>query len=272
MMETEDLETIFGKEYRMLSSKEKDQIAEFCSNEEEFNQVKHFFSAVENYAAQSEDFDLPRTEIKADLDQLFYETHQTKGILWYNSLWTILLAPEKKFHQKPLIRIAAILILVLSIVPLISNQPNNNPLIAKLEPIQPEKVTQSKSINSRPKSEETVTESISEVSTLVVTDEVNDLQLLANAENTDIPTAEISSIERDQMLSAPSLSVNGAAIVCAPSSATFTNASASIPTAATFKWQTHPDGIYEAKKMELDQHEEEAETRYALLDLLTPSF
>lgn len=119
-METEDIDKILSKSYAELSGAEKEAIQEICSSEEEFVQLQQFFASVESYARETQEDSLPSAETKDKLDDLFHQTYQGKGILWYNSLWASLYPAEKRFDQRPLVRIAAILVVLLSIVPFLN--------------------------------------------------------------------------------------------------------------------------------------------------------
>ena len=64
--------------------------------------------------AQRQSIDV-EPETKNKLDQLFYKTHQKKGIFWMNSLW---LVSEKKWSAQPLVGVAALLVIGMLAVPL----------------------------------------------------------------------------------------------------------------------------------------------------------
>lgn len=116
-MEPIYLEQILQKSYDSLSAAELEAIQDICQTEEDFNQLKHVFQSIEQYNYDRIEAASPRTEVKSNLDDLFYQTHQRKPMLWYNSIWMTLYPLEKRFDQRPLVRIAAVLILVLSVVP-----------------------------------------------------------------------------------------------------------------------------------------------------------
>ena len=116
-MEPIDLEQILQKSYDSLSAAELEAIQDICQTEEDFNQLKNVFQSIEQYNDDRIEAATPRAEIKSNLDNLFYQTHQRKPMLWYNSIWMTLYPLEKRFDQRPLVRIAAVLILALSVVP-----------------------------------------------------------------------------------------------------------------------------------------------------------
>lgn len=118
-MEPIDLEQILQKSYDSLSAAELEAIQDICQTEDDFNQLKHVFQSIEHYNDDRIEAATPGAEVKSKLDDLFYQTHQRKPMLWYNSIWMTLYPLEKRFDQRPLVRIAAVIILALSVVPLL---------------------------------------------------------------------------------------------------------------------------------------------------------
>lgn len=118
-MEPIDLEQILQKSYDSLSATELETIQDICQTAEDFNQLKHVFQSIEQYNDDRIETATPRAEVKSKLDDLFFQTHQRKPMLWYNSIWMTLYPLEKRFHQRPFVRIAAVIILALSVVPLL---------------------------------------------------------------------------------------------------------------------------------------------------------
>lgn len=263
-MQTDDLEYFLSKEYGELSATEKAQIQDLCPSEEEFLQMKHFFFAVENYAQETVNFDSPAESTKESLDALFQQTYQSKGILWYNSIWLTVYAPEKKFHKKPLVRVAALLVLSLSVLPFIGNQNIAEKQMAKSEvktktsEIKPEVAVTSKE-------NETVEVKVPAISgtenQFILASEVVQLAQLDEVKTEDV-AKEVAVYDKSSVAEATSVTT-----LCAPTSAiTF---SASAPT-QKFTW-THSDGIYAGAEIEKDKKSEN-EKSLAVLDLLTPTF
>jgi hypothetical protein len=265
-MQTDDLEYILNKEYGELSASEKAQIQDICPSEEEFLQMKHFFFAVENYAQETANFDSPAESTKESLDELFYQTYQSKGLLWYNSLWLTTYAPEKKFHQKPLVRVAALFILSLSVLPFVGKQDVTENQLAKLG----EKAKTDDS-NSTTKVQEKENETVeikvqSPIFTQKNQQEIEQLNIqLAQMDEVKIEDVAQESTVSDHV-SVSITSINS--VVCSPTSVTLST-SGSVPT-QKFTW-AHSDGIYAEAEFEKDKKSEN-EKSLAVLDLLTPTF
>lgn len=266
-MQTDDLEYILRKDFHDLSSSEKRQIEDICASEEEFLQMKHFFFAVENYAQETANFDPPSESTKERLDSLFYQTYQRKGVLWYNSLWVTIYAPEKKIHQKPLVRVAALLVLSLSVLPFVGNKEVAQNQLAKLElKVKTEDSNSTSKVLEKEK--ETVEIKVhSPIDTRNNNQKVEPLNLQI-AQLDKLKTADIE--EEVAVYDKLTVSANSATTtLCAPGSAITFTANASAPV-QKFNW-AHSDGIYAGAELEKDK-KSESEKSLALLDLLTPTF
>jgi hypothetical protein len=265
-MQTDDLEYILSREYDELSASEKAEIQDICPSEEEFLQMKHFFFAVENYAQETANFDSPAESTKESLDALFYQTYQSKGILWYNSLWLTIYAPEKKFHQKPLVRVAALFILSLSVLPFVGKKDVAENQLAKLE--EKAKIEDS---NSTTKVQEKENETVEiKVQSPILTQNYKQ-----KVEQLNIQIAQLDEVRMDDVagevavadkISVSATSINAA--LCSPTSLTL-SATGTVPT-QKFTW-AHSDGIYAGAEFEKDKKSEN-EKSLAVLDLLTPTF
>lgn len=120
-METETLNHILAKSYADLTAAERAEIADLCTSEEEFLHLRDVFAAVDAMAeATTKQEPLPQTKRK--LDELFYQTHQKKGVLWYNTLWTALYPAEKSWYQRPALQLAAVFVLLIALYPVWNNQ------------------------------------------------------------------------------------------------------------------------------------------------------
>lgn len=264
-MQTDDLEYILSKEYDELSASEKAQIQDICPSEEEFLQMKHFFFAVENYAQETANFDSPAESTKESLDALFYQTYQSKGVLWYNSLWLTVYAPEKKFHQKPLVRVAALLILSLLALPFIGNQNVAEKQIAKSDV---------KTKTNEIKSEISTTKKANDAVEIKVPALISTAANQANPSQVAIQIAQLDEVKKEDLAGEVAVSdkisvdmISASATLCAPGTATTFNTN--VPT-QSFTW-SHSDGIYVGSQFEKDAIIDD-ERRLAVLDLLTPTF
>lgn len=114
----DQLTKIWKKAFHQLSAEERAEIAEYCSSEVEFEEMKHFFLEVDAVSKM----EAPPVEAKTKqrLDALFATTHDRKKVLWYNSVLGGVWNNEKSFSQQTLVRIAAILLVIVSIYPLVT--------------------------------------------------------------------------------------------------------------------------------------------------------
>jgi hypothetical protein len=265
-MQTDDLEYILSKDYHDLNASEKAQIQDICPSEEEFLQMKHFFFAVEKYAQETANFEPTAESTKESLDALFYQTYQSKGVLWYNSLWLTVYAPEKRFYQKPLVRIAALLILSLSVIPFVGKQDAAENQLAKLE-----KVAKPQDSKSTAKVEENQNEAVE----IKVESPISTRKNQVGTEKINIQLAQMDEVKMEGIAKEISVSDNISvsatstnATLCAPTSVTLSTTGSA--TTQKFTW-AHSDGIYAGAEFEKDS-EIVDEKSLAVLDLLTPTF
>lgn len=123
-MEKDIFNIIEEKDYKQLSAQELEMVAEFCANEDEYRQMQHVLVGTKEFAAESTD--APRQATKDSLDELFAAQSFPKAApIWYNKLGVLLYPQHKKFHQRPLVQLAAVFLLLVGIIPFLmtSNQP-----------------------------------------------------------------------------------------------------------------------------------------------------
>jgi hypothetical protein len=115
----EDLDKIFAKNYAELTEIEKLEIRELCDDEYGFNALKVVFSQanVLQKSRQAEIKNDPKT--KENLDFLFHQKYQNKGILWYNSILAVVHDESKAWYNQRWMKVAAMLVLLVSIYPFI---------------------------------------------------------------------------------------------------------------------------------------------------------
>lgn len=99
---------IFKKSnFHELNHEEKAFISELCSNEEEFENVKHLYAGMEALADES--FRMNSDSVKTQLDQEFQEVHSTEGGF---RILKFLFPPVTPIYTKPGIQIAFLLVFV----------------------------------------------------------------------------------------------------------------------------------------------------------------
>ena len=136
-MEKDIIEIIKDKSFYELDSSEKNELMEYCSNEDEFNQLKQAFIAVE---AASFSAVLPQAKTKERLDDLFVQKYPQAAPLWYNSILAVVIPKEKPIYKQPLMQIAAVVALLFLTVPFFNvSLKNDRNLVAENKIEQTEK-------------------------------------------------------------------------------------------------------------------------------------
>lgn len=134
-MERDIFNIIEEKEFHELTAAEREELQEMCTTEDEYNNLKMVLSQVHEMQPE-----MPADATKESLDNLFAQQSYPKAApIWYNSVLTVLVPKDRKWHQQPLVRIVAILLLVLAVVPFFNNSQLENPVqVAQNEVAQEE--------------------------------------------------------------------------------------------------------------------------------------
>ncbi len=247
-MERDLVNIIAEKKFNELSKEELAELMNYCANEEEFDQMKEVFLSVS--ALKPEMFE-PSKKVKDDLDALFDQTYPKASPVWYMSILTAVVPKDKSFVHQPLVRVAAVALLLIMIYPLINKSilVKDDQKLAKLE-----------------QSDEAEMNSVSEQTS---EDANNEFEPKANAsdqnDGAQATTASGESMEldsRDALGRSESLSSSDEIDVVAGSAAF-----------STSSW-SHPDGIFEPARDEEMTGSESLSASKApkLLDLLTATF
>ena len=133
-MEKVLVDIIEDKKFIELTSSERESLKEWCSTEEEFDQLKLVFLEVEQMKRTQ--VMTPRAETKNSLDAIFAQKHsKIPPVFWYNSFFTVLYPTDKPIQRRPLMQIAAIGLLFLLVYPFVSNNKfiETTPQLAKVE-------------------------------------------------------------------------------------------------------------------------------------------
>jgi hypothetical protein len=133
-MEKELVDIIEDKKFIELTSSERESLQEWCSNEEEFDQLKLVFLGVEQM--KTAQVMTPKAETKNSLDAIFAQKHsKIPPVFWYNTVFTVLYPTDKPIQRRPLMQIAAIGLLFLLVYPFVSNNKliETTPQLAKVE-------------------------------------------------------------------------------------------------------------------------------------------
>lgn len=146
-MEANNFDKVFLKDFHQLTESEKLEMKDLFTTEDEFLNLKYVLGSI-NQSILEQKTSEPSPKIKADLDHLFHQTYQNKGVLWYNAVGTFFISREKNWHQQNLTRIAAIFCIILVTIPFWKAElKSNEPLLSKVEHVQEEQKNPSK-VNS----------------------------------------------------------------------------------------------------------------------------
>lgn len=148
-MKANDFDIIFQKTFQELTEADKLEMQEMFTTEDEFLQLKYVLSSINSTVLEQEKAIEPSPRIKENLDHLFNQTYQNKGILWYNAVGTFFISKEKKLYQQNLVRIAAVLLVMLLVVPLWNNDlKQEKPMLSQLDKTPEEKADDTKTETS----------------------------------------------------------------------------------------------------------------------------
>lgn len=107
-MQDKYLKLLERQNYDSLTENEKEQIKELCSNQEEFENAKHFMNELSEF--DSEVIDFNSSKVKSKLDETFSQVHSIKeGGGWFHFLFP----PLTPIIRSPGVRLAMAVILVL---------------------------------------------------------------------------------------------------------------------------------------------------------------
>ncbi len=131
MMERDYLDIIKEKEFIALNALEREEIAEVCATEEEFNSMKAMLLQIDAVAAEPI---IPNAKTKQSLDSLFAQTYPKAAPLWYNNVFAVIVPKEKPIYRQPLAQIAAAFFIFWMVFPFF-NEPlvQENKQVAKVE-------------------------------------------------------------------------------------------------------------------------------------------
>lgn len=120
-MEEQYIQIFSKSSFQELTNDEKSFISELCSNEEEFENVKHLYLGMETLS--NEPFRLNSDSVKRQLDQEFKEIHATEGGF---RLFSFLFPPIKPLYAKPGLQIAFLLVFVFTLYYSLNNMSIDN--------------------------------------------------------------------------------------------------------------------------------------------------
>lgn len=243
-MEKEITDLFRYKNYLELDNRERELLNDLCESEEEFEQMKNLFDGIE--LIKNEKL-RPSAKTKSSLDSMFADIHRKDNkVFWYNGTLTMLYPKDKPLQRRPIMQIAAAVVLVIIAIPFLNNDKIDEvkPQLAKVETIQKETESTknaSNSVNSIEKNPGVDTqENITSLtaSTVLISKDKNETETTI-IESVDVPVSM-------SMASQPELSV-----------------------VATDELFDHPDGVFEGTEVSFSRS---AGQQTGILDLLTAAF
>jgi len=258
------MDIVKEKEFIELTAAERAELAELCSTEEEFNQIKSMFAGI---GAMNWSNPTPKAETKERLDHLFAQQHSKAAPIWYNAPLAVLIPRGKPVYRQPLVQAAAVGLLIFLAYPLVKSNmmtPENRQVaVLEKEAQSPEspKEVEGKEVNL---SSEQDTDLQNEASTYKV--EESSKEDLADA--IEVPTPAPSVVTRDNTRSVDFVPAEaGSGIATMEDSEVTFNWSDEF---ASTPGSTHPDGVFIGEKPEI--FSVPASRQPEVFDLLTTTF
>lgn len=263
-MEKELVDIVLQKSFIELSNDERIELSEWCTSEEEYDQLKIVFLEVERMKAKQTASVRPET--KKSLDAIFNEKHHKTPVFWNNSVMTLIYPIEKPAHKRPLIQVAAVALLFLFTYPII-----NNNSVSPAKQLAHNEIPEKKQGEGTDKSKMFL-ENRGEVSKKETTkNKVRQPILTASNDfSNSYKTVENSVVGSDDL--------NGINLTYSFTTAAATGSTSMSTSSVTYKWGTdaliidgdHPDGVFEGEIISV--FSESVDEDPEVLDLLTVTF
>ena len=118
-MKRDIIDIVKEKDFTALTASERNELADLCSTEVEYNQLKSVLLDVDAVEWSNPQ---PKNETKERLDVLFAKTYPKAAITWYSSALILLVPKDKQIHRQPLLQIAALILFLFITVPFFSSE------------------------------------------------------------------------------------------------------------------------------------------------------
>ena len=246
-------EHIFKKSFSELTAEEKNSIAEWCTSEEEFEQMASVIHLSEGIRIENQ-FE-PTVATKDSLDALFMQRHP-KAISsnWYGAVMAVINPAEQVFYRRPLMQVAAILCVILIALPFLFDngistptQKNEGSISAENERAPMQKKIKETKKEEAVKSNREEAAAILQASTDIPSEQIESTASFSNS-------AEMSFSEvMDEPVAVAMMVEEAPAMRIATKSEAY----------------SHPDGIYSGVPV---KYSLSAKDKPGLLDLITVAF
>lgn len=241
-MEKDIIDIVTEKEYIELTSVEREELREFCSTEDEYNQLRDVMLGIGSISFESH---TPKKESKQKLDDLFNEAYPKVAPVWYMSVLATIVPKEKSFIQQPLLKVAAIAILALLVYPMF-----NQDVVSTTEQIALVENADSETSD--------LSEGVEELNK-VSEPQPNESEEVVIVESVDAPGSNNQTVAAVEGADVPTITSLGATTA-------FTSAAGAAP------GFDHPDGVFGADEFDNEVYAASIAETPDVLDLLTATF
>jgi hypothetical protein len=250
-MEKEITDLFREKTFHELNEQERVQLSELCENEDEFEQMRNLFVGIE--AMKREEY-TPKAETKASLDAIFASQTRNRTAIWYNSVLVMLYPVDKPIQRRPLIQIAAAVVLLLVTIPFFTSDriDSTSPQVAQVK-------------------QETIKKKRQENTTVETSDERSSSENKTLGSEGSKGDFESTVLKEDEALMVP------ASREAVSSGALAEDLGAAMPMSSIEKSEArvadkdfdHPDGVFSGTVI---SYSKSVKQQPAILDLLTATF
>jgi hypothetical protein len=142
-MEKKIQDIIENNTFDQLSDQALLELKDWCTTRDEFNQLKQLFETLSTLQQKSELE--PKKQTKESLDALFMKKHSMgKSASLSNSILRTIYPIDKEFYKRPLVQLAALIVLVLLVVPFLNAPEKITSNLTKVAALKTENITDNK--------------------------------------------------------------------------------------------------------------------------------
>jgi hypothetical protein len=142
-MEKKIQDIIENNTFDQLSEQSLLELKDWCTTRDEFNQLKHLFETLSTI--QQKEALAPKKQTKESLDALFMKKHSMgKSASLSNSILRTIYPIDKEFYKRPLVQLAALIVIVLLVVPFLNAPEKITSNLTKIASIKTDNTNSSK--------------------------------------------------------------------------------------------------------------------------------
>jgi hypothetical protein len=142
-MEKKIQDIIENNTFDQLSEQRLLELKDWCTTRDEFNQLKHLFETLSTI--QQKEALAPKKQTKESLDALFMKKHSMgKSASLSNSILRTIYPIDKEFYKRPLVQLAALIVIVLLVVPFLNAPEKITSNLTKIASIKTDNTNSSK--------------------------------------------------------------------------------------------------------------------------------